>query len=134
MYPCPEGASLVPSPFPCMPEGMWTGAGPPGRAAVTSPFSLNLFLLSAMVLTVTRNRTAAQITDRAAPRQAWPEAAPPFPALPTRLRTQSGRCVCWCVREEERWWVNLKFNLLSFSHREKEWEQVSKNSPACQNW
>lgn len=27
----------------------------------------------------------------------------------------------------------LKFNLLSFSHREREWGQVSKNRLACQN-
>lgn len=27
----------------------------------------------------------------------------------------------------------LKLNLPSFSHREKEWEQVSKNRLACQN-
>lgn len=34
---------------------------------------------------------------------------------------------------EEGMGVNLKFNLLSFSQREKEWKQVSKNSLACQN-
>lgn len=49
---------------------------------------------------------------------------PPKPLL--QLHNQNGDCACW---RGERRWVNIKSNLLSFSHREK----VSKNSSACQN-
>lgn len=56
------------------------------------------------------------------------------PSPPARLHTRCGRRVCGCVLEEEGRWVHLKFNLLSSSHREKEWEQVSKNNLACQSW
>lgn len=129
------GASLVTNSFPGMAEGIWTGPGPSGYVAVSSHFSLNLFLLGAMAMTVRAvDRTAAQVTDTSVPRRAWLVAAPHLPVPPAMLHTRSGPCVCWCVGEKEGWWVNLKFNLLSFSHREKEWEQVSKNSLACQNW
>jgi precorrin-3B methylase len=44
----------------------------------------------------------------------------------------TGVCAGACCRRVGAGLI-LKFNLLSLSHREKEWEQVSKNSLACQN-
>lgn len=111
-------------------RGHWTwsrgarsqaGAGPRGRVTPTSRCSPCPSVLSEGPQTGLRpdhTQGPAQSPASAGPRRPAPRASC------TRLRTLS--CCCWRGVGRRG---NLKFNLLSFSHREK----VSKNSLACQN-
>lgn len=127
-----HGVCLCCQPIPRCNRGHWTwsqvaqfqpGPGlPPVRPPQAAP-SLNLSVLSTDGDTCHpehRHKCPSQST-------ACGGASTPLPPKPLRqLHNQNGDCACW---RGERRGVNIKSNLLSFSHREK----VSKNSPACQN-
>lgn len=142
--------SSAPYPSSGMAEGTGLGARRPSSdwalallaICVTNElFPLSSFLLRTAVAMVPQapHRTSALVTDTRAPGRArhgpgpWQNRKPPPHQALLCGFAPGVATVCAVCRKREGWWVNLKFNLFSFSHREKEWEQASKNSLACQN-